>query len=217
MHIDNELHSGTSIVVLIDCWENSINVDVLDTLTKNILSTVPTIPNLGAVILSSYDTDDYLIDNLYYKNSKDLFYLEQPIDSIKRWYMQTLIDASSQLKSTTDAGILHRKWECPQYAMFNELQLEYYINHVVSDVRNIYFFGMSWSMCVRSRSIGWESVSKLIKFNHLHENTKLYTIENCVLDADFSDADDNLDFFFPKLSTDDTCTHVVDNTYRINF
>jgi hypothetical protein len=220
MQIKDSL-SGGSIVILIDCCDNAANADVIKVLTDNILEKVSKIPDLAAVILSSYDTQEhFLTDNLYYTNSNALFYDSQPIPSIREWYIQTLISTSSSSINTltTIPRILHKKWHCPQFVMFNELQLEYYINHITPHVQNIYFLGVAWSVCVKSRPIGWDNISRLIKYKHLKDDINIYTISDCLLDVvEPLEYTDHPVLFFPDLHNDSNCEHIQDTVFKINY
>jgi len=214
------VESDASIVILLDCWESTPddsvqNKTLIDSKIDNIINEVENvIPNVEAVVLTTYESTEALLlrTNPYYSNTYELLYNSQHIQGIKDSYMSTLCQNSILDRAHTHKGILEYKWKCEQYAFFNELQLEYYINHVVPHVRTVYYFGKSWNICVRNRPIGWRSVSQLIKYNHL-TNVGLYTKNNCILERNLN----TNELYIPNLNLDSDCNFVNENTFELVF
>lgn len=178
-----------SVAVIIDCWDysqysvDSSNYRLCQQLSQNILKIVPTLPNLTAVILSTYDSLEShdptkRLQNIYYQNTHDLFYQQQPIPYIKKLYQQDFVrDLSKATVSNnatrTDDLILNHVWPCYQIAMNDIWQLEYYIRMVVPHVKNVFYFGRAWSNgyqmpgCVRGRPMGADRLKELKQWGHL--------------------------------------------------
>jgi hypothetical protein len=187
-----------SIAVIIDCWEysqytpGSHNHEMCRQLTDNILSVIPTLPNLTAVILSTYDapeSHDPLLrcHNAYYRNTHELFYQHQPIPYIKHWYQHDFMREPSDSadrngpQARTDPRLLDHVWPCQQLAMNNIWQLEYYIRYLVPHAKNVFYFGKNWTNwygvpgCVLGRPMGADRLSELKQWNHLPDvNIMLY-------------------------------------------
>ena len=173
-----------SIAVIVECRDYSHFEPSSDQylkcqqLSQNINEIIPTLPNLTAVVLSTYDSyepydPETRRNNLYYQNAYDLFYQAQPIPYVKQFYKQDFIRddpkvlAPGEHDVCTDPMVLNKIWPCYQLAMNNIWQLEYYIKTVVPHVKNIFYFGRSWSVCVQGRLIGTDRLRELKHWGHL--------------------------------------------------
>lgn len=179
-----------SIAVIIDCWDHSQypvgsnNHQLCQELAQNILDIVPTLPNLTAVVLSTYDgyeAHDPALrsSNLYYKNTHDLLYVEQPIPYVRRWYERDFVRSEprvtqpGEIENRTSSQILSHRWPCQQLAMNDIWQLEYYMHNVVPHAKNVFYFGRSWNHshdvpgCVRGRPMGADRLCELKQWSHL--------------------------------------------------
>jgi len=209
---------GGSIVVLIDCWGEihpitAHNIQNQQKLYDNILKEIPKILNLTAVVLSTYHTTEHNnSSNQYYMQSADLFYNAQPIAYVREMYQQLNYEIiNSAANQVTDPKILNKLWQVPQLAMTHPYQLEYYINHVVPHVKNIFFFGQAWNLCVKKRPIGYSPILELIKWNHLAADTRVFTFSNCILALDIQ----TRCTYFPELTNDTNCVKLSDNLFEI--
>jgi hypothetical protein len=211
MHLE-----GGSIVVLIDCWNrpsknsSANNTNLLEQMIENILKEISNIPDLSAVILATYESVEYKnSNNRYYTQADELFNTHQPIAYVRDIYQN--LNYGNYSQKATNSKILEHDFPVNQLAMVNPYQIEYYIQMVVPHVKNIFFFGQSWNLCVKHRPIGYESISKLIKWNHLSRDTKLFTLNNCILDFDTI----TNELFIPELIRDPSCKYVTDNLFQI--
>jgi hypothetical protein len=205
-----------SIAVLIDCWDpnqtkDNFSIEERNTRLQtfyNIVKTVPEIPNLAAVILSTYDSNEYLSDLSYYNNTQHLF-LSQEVNYIKENYYRTL--SSYQFKGEkTYESILRNIWPCMSYGMTEAWQLEYLINRKIPKVQNIFFLGMHLNMCVTGRPIGVNALKVLKKYGHLNNDVNFFTIRHCVIEWDHEYKKSR----FPTLKNSSHFEHIQDEIYR---
>lgn len=205
-------------MVLIDCWEiDPDNKDLYQASQKlyhNILQTIPLIPDLAAVVLATYHSsemlDPHMRNNRYYSNSYDMFFEKQPLMYIRQQYAASMLASDTHGHLKTDSSILNAIWPSQQFAMVAPWQLQMYINTIIPHVKNIWFMGMHWNMCIEDRPLGWETIAKMIKFNHLHKDTKLLARSDCILE------DSNGSNVFPDLTNDQRCHCITDTVYEIN-
>ena len=194
-----------SIVLVVDVWNNNKIQFAIDTLVNNILTTVPLIPNIHTVALSSYSisySKDLLLNNAYYINSANDFIKQNDSKSLKVNYIHTL-KRNLDGNKTTHNKILSRKWDCHQTVILSTEQLNYYVEK--HNIKNVIFVGTSLNLCIKDRPIGWMNVIQ-------NSNLNLYTIQDCVL------IDDKLvthNSMFPNLSKDDKCYSVNEGIYQI--
>jgi hypothetical protein len=112
-----------------------------------------------------------------------LFVSQQPIKYIATHYLASLQDRdfAKVPAESTYSNILDHQWNCSQWAMSQDWQLEYYIKHLVPEVENIFVFGLHWGMCLHHRPIGITNLKKLIQNKHLSPDTKLITHQDCIV------------------------------------
>ena len=215
--MNSKIINGGSIAILIDCWKDlPLDMPAASTVAKdqvyqNIINKVESLPNLTAVILATYQTHEYAnSNNLYYQKSTDLFHTSQPIPYVKEIF-ENLDYGWSRTSGVmeTDPGILNHTWPVPQIAMVHTYQLEYYLNRVVPHVKNIFFFGMAWNICVQHRPVGYFNINQLVQWNHLPKDIRLFTRDDCVL------SNTNGLMHFPDLTTDPNCVKITDNIFEI--
>jgi len=216
-HFFNE--NRKSIAILIDCWDPSLksaefSIDEKNTRLKafyNILQTVPEIPNLSAVILSTYDSNELITDTPFFKNTEHLF-LSQGVDYIRENYTRSVLNYKFNGTDTqTYPNILNSAWPCMTFSMHEAWQVEYLINRKMQNIKNIFFLGMHLNLCVSGRPIGYDAINNLIKHGHLSSDVNLFTIKNCVLEWDH----DHRKSRFPTLANENKFTSIDNFYYQI--
>jgi hypothetical protein len=216
---------GGNIVVLLDCWdpaplarEHPANFAQCQQLTQNILTRIHTIPDLAAVILATYTSKNEIKNsalkdtNPYYKNAWQMFYFEQPVDYIRRHFVDALDRIAITdvgLEHDTDPLLLNQIWPCMQIAMHDSWQMEYYIRHVVPHVRNLFYFGRSWNYCLHQRPIGINAMLAIKQWQHL-PGLRLFTYSDCILALENHHVMVRHD-----LHNDHTCQHINDDLFEI--
>lgn len=216
---------GGNIAVLLDCWDpqplsqdQPENFAHCQELTENIFQRIGQMPDLAAVVLATYTSDSEVQDarlrdtNLYYKNAWQMFYREQPIEYIRRHFVDTLDYLSvsnTGLKHNTDPRLLNHVWPCMQIAMHDSWQLEYYIRHVVPHVKNVFYFGRSWNYCLHERLIGINAMLALKKWQHLPE-LRLFGYDDCILGLKSHHF-----MCWHDFHNDTTCEYIDNNLFEI--
>ena len=145
-----------NIAIIIDAWatnnllaDRDIPVRIIDLISQN--------QTIDSVILASYDiANEFISQTIWYTNFKkfnlsDLFTNTDFIDDLKNNFTHPkFVGKLSYLEHQTHPQILNKIWSDKfQIAVFHPCQLN------LDSIKNVYFFGMAWDVCVMSRPLGW--------------------------------------------------------------
>jgi len=145
-----------NIAIIIDAWatnnllaDRDIPVRIIDLISQN--------QTIDSVILASYDiANEFISQTIWYTNFKkfnlsDLFTNTDFIDDLKNNFTHPkFVGKLSYLEHQTHPQILNKIWSDKfQIAVFHPCQLN------LDSIKNVYFFGMAWDICVMSRPLGW--------------------------------------------------------------
>jgi hypothetical protein len=175
------------LVILIDCFAFKDEDDhwfkrhiinywgcTFQWMTREIKKFIHTNTNVETIILSSYhcSNEEYNSDAVWYRNSRDFLGEIDFVDKTTKLLNHTESHRTSKyfLNWITDKH---------QIAMHEDWELEKFL--VTNKVRNIYFCGTAWDVCVKSRPLGYIRVHNLIK--RLNLDINLLVHRKCVIDS----------------------------------
>ena len=166
-----------NIAIIIDCWKDKGGywgskrawVEQHDIgvphgnfpLHHNIINLISANQSIDTVILASYQIspDEFNTNTLWYINFKNFNYSKTFTNPIVKTEMCRALkypglnppdDTSEGSKQRTCNCILHKVWSDKfQIAAFHPHQLE------LDNIKNVYFFGEAWDICVRKRAMGY--------------------------------------------------------------
>tara|TARA_B100001971_G_C18199424_1_gene543585 strand:- start:115 stop:783 length:669 start_codon:yes stop_codon:yes gene_type:complete len=164
-----------NIAIIIDCWGDPNRIDCWgDPLHYNIINLISTNQTIDSVILATYQlpSDEFDTNNLWYINFKNFNYsklftnpiVERDISgdirhpnlgtSIRRKYGHA--DISYQSEERTCNCLLDKVWSDKfQIAAFHPYQFFHPYQLKLNSIKNVYFFGGAWDICVRTRPMGY--------------------------------------------------------------
>ena len=175
-----------SMLIIIDPWEGqtSDQNQIRQNLCQKIINKSSLIPNLRAVVLSSYETPDYLYNpSEYHKNSLDLFFKNQRVISLRKQFKESYLDDSVGVHHKTHRLIYNHIWSCSQYAALQPWQIEYLLNRTFyRRVKNIFYAGLFWDACIKTRPVGYLEMLSLSKEGLISPDTNFYFIKDMQLD-----------------------------------
>lgn len=164
------------VAIIIDCWDtwyskNKIEYSNDFIMFKNIKKFIEESPNIGTIILASYNVTDAPV-TVWHKNSIELIGQE-------RFNKKDLIShlPVDEYRETCDE-FLSWKTNRFQISMHYIWELEIFLEK--KTIGNIYLCGQSTDQCVLNRPLGWESLYKFIKDHNL--NSKILLHKDCVND-----------------------------------
>lgn len=175
-----------SLLIIIDPWEGK-TIDqnqIRQNLCQKIITKSNLIPNLRAVVLSSYETNDYLYDpSEYHKNSIDLFFNNQPLTSIRKQLKESYLDKTPEKSCRTHRLIYNHIWSVNQYAALETWQIVYLLNRTFHRrVKNIFYAGLFWDACIKTRPVGWEEILNYSKEGLISPEINFYFIQDMQID-----------------------------------
>jgi hypothetical protein len=136
--------------------------------------------NIQAIALASYGNDNNHVSCVDpgWDNAKQFFVNETKLDFLRKMFNS--VSASNQ--EFTHPTIRDIKLRSDQviFTAFNELQILYYCNNINPSIKNIYFLGAQWEMCVKNRPVGWLQVAGLLYHNMFSSTKNLLTRRDCV-------------------------------------
>jgi hypothetical protein len=169
-----------SIAILIDCWQTATPTATTKRCFNNIVRFLDKTESITTVILATYNckTERYTPNSVWADNNMTLFKNPQrsKITDLKAafdlLYEHSPNDDPPEQTDPIIWNYINPK-KC-QIAMNWWWELEYYLL-LHSEIKNIYFFGSAWELCVRFRPLGYQSI--------IEENPSIniLTNSNCIL------------------------------------
>lgn len=193
------------IVIIIDCWEGYHGpTDLRTDMCNNILLSIEEI-DPALTILASYDTNDIFDKDLKINNP---------------WvseYWKHFSDCTDSLwpgKLRTHKILLNATTKGKQIAIQRIWQLEYAIQQLSLDVERIWFFGIHWNQCIRSRELGWNNIKNYAK-KIWQKDIDILFKDNCTLKIPYEKSEFTEEW--PVISGDriTVCSHVGDHTWKL--
>jgi len=167
------------VAFIIGCWQEHKNVHVRKCYA-NIVKTIKSTPSIEYIILSANHCAVSNFEgtrNHWAENTDRVFVSEQPIDYVRN---QWQIDKEAKGWATPAELILHNNWQCECLLANSQWQVEYYLNHYIPNVQNLWYFGIGWTHGVMRDPIGWGQTCNLIEHNHI-KNKNILTDTSCIL------------------------------------
>ncbi len=165
-----------SIAILIDCWETKWN-EHANTCFENIINVLDNTESITTVVLATYNcnTERHLSTSIWASNNKVLFlnpirkkihYFQDAYD-----YLYKHKDKKYQLEKTNSIIWNYKNPTKYQICMNWWWELEYYLL-LHPEIKNIYFFGIAWEQCLRTRPLGYESIIEEAPHLNILTNSK---------------------------------------------
>ena len=181
--------SAPGIAILIDNWEE--NIPSLDQTYKNIVEFIHN-NNIQTVVLATYEYNIFTHFNTDWMNRSHQIFYDAVSDKNKNAWRTAVIDHSSiSLRSpwatkngnlledgrgrNTSDIILNMNYSGVKLFCHRAQEIVWYLDNHQPDVKNIWYFGQAWEMCVRDRALGYINLSTSLP--HLSHLTK----QDCVL------------------------------------
>lgn len=195
-----------SIVVLIDLWQpnwkkeefpNKKNWDMID----NIITFINSNNNISTVILANYNVkkSETLSDTVWYKTQNKLFgnnirFIQESEEYFKNGpKVKGFIDSAQDILNYNNKSIF-------QIAMRNFWELNYYIENIDQNIKNIYLCGGAWEACVKYRPLGCYELYK----NLSNKGISIFANPNCIIDFSYN---------FPNLNLESDWKWIENDTY----
>jgi hypothetical protein len=178
--------SYPSIAILIDCWETKWN-EHAKTCFDNIINILDDTESITTVVLATYNckSERYTTNSIWAQNNvmmcenstrKKIHCMKDAYDHLYM-YDNNKNHKLEQTDPTIWNYINPTKY---QISMHWWWELEYYLS-LHPEIKNIYFLGISWEQCVRTRPLGYEAVFEEAPHFNILTNSK------CVLSEVHSD------------------------------
>lgn len=168
------MQNNDSLIILIDINKHN----VFNNLAQNIKKYIKHSEHIKAVCLASYDTVDGVCSTgCYWENSKTIYKDEMSIDFIrKNWEKKT------KKKDITHDVIMNITPRTDQFlfSASSPYEIIYYCNSVNQSIKNIYWAGVDWKMCVRDRPIGYCEIINCYKNNLFQQKINFRTNKNLI-------------------------------------
>lgn len=175
-----DFESEPSLLIAIDCWQDQ-NQSVL----HNIYKFCETHPGLESVALATYvspNGEAILKEEPWYSTAQQCFYAETRWEPLRKIWKDTDFVSVKQMPRYTSpvvASISQLPIEqC--MLMWHPMQLIYYLNYVNPHIKTIIMAGFVWDICIKSRTIGWLEIARLIEFNIISDAIKIVTRRNLI-------------------------------------
>lgn len=177
MHLDDL--SASSMAIIIGCWEDHIQ-PVHKKLFQDILEFTNNCPQIEVVAVS---TQHCGVQNpLWTQSAKTIFFDEQPVDWVRRYYTNLSTKQFTNLNVYMDNHDWNNK---VKISIVEQWQLEYLLNHVYAHIKNVYYFGVGWNVGVQRDYVGWGQLAQSIQHGHVrpvniltHEKLSLVNASN---------------------------------------
>ena len=167
------------VAIIIGCWEEHKNPKIISCY-KNIIEKIENTPSITHIILSNNHckiNQDNESSNQWFTNSNRIFDNEQGVDWIRRHWQHTVIEKGWATPATI---IKDHNWKQQCLLASEQWQIEYYLNHYMSHIKNLWYFGIGWTHGVMQDPIGWGQTCDLIKYKHIQERN-IITDKSCIL------------------------------------
>lgn len=168
--------NAKSMAVIIGAWEQHQQHNIKECLSQ-IIKFIDSKSCFQVTVLGG---NHVIVDqttqgiNKWYDASRRLFVEHQGIDWMRRYW------ASKDLGQVTwDTSIRDHAWNTECISIWEQWQLEYLLNHVYTDVKNVWYFGIG--LGVRRDPIGWGHLCDSIHYGTVRSNIDILTEKNCLL------------------------------------
>jgi len=174
----------TSAAVIIGCWQEH-QQPVHQEVISNIISFINN--NKFSAILVSAAHNKLIKDNQGINNWIDseerIFHSEQGVDWIRQQYQSAVKDRTHRAFATPNRLILDHNWQDKECISISEQwQLEYLLNHDLSYIDSVWYFGIGWNLGVKQDKIGWGQLCDLIRYKHVARPINVLTNKTCVVE-----------------------------------
>jgi hypothetical protein len=152
------------IAVILNAW-SELDQDIQQKCFDTTLEVIDSIPGISTILLAcTHVTMDQHNQgpNLWYDNAKKIFVDEQGVDWVRR-YWQVARDPGFATHNPVIRDHDYQGKLC--VAIWEQWELEYLLNHCLTQDKNIWYFGSG--MGVRRDPMGWGQLCDLIRWNHV--------------------------------------------------
>lgn len=178
-----------SLAVVVDCWKNANYENYHDTMV-NIREFCTTNQQVESVALTTYRSNDpvtnepvpndrVFVDQPWWNNGRDFFYNETKWDFFRRIWDSKINDPETHTYDIV-ANMPLRSNQIG-FVAFDTTHILYYCNFINPGIRNLYFCGGAWEMCLRHRPTGWMQVQTLNYHKMFHQPVNILVKNSCVV------------------------------------
>jgi hypothetical protein len=152
------------IAVILNAW-SELDQDIQQKCFDTTLEVIDSIPGITTILLASVhvtlDQQNQGI-NCWYDNAKKIFVDEQGVDWVRRYWNVSrdpgFATHNPKIRDHDYQGKL-----C--VAIWEQWELEYLLNHCLTQEKNIWYFGSG--LGVRRDPMGWGQLCDLIRYKHV--------------------------------------------------
>ncbi len=176
----NLIQSQPGVAVIIGCWEEHTQ-NIHAKAINNIIQFIESSNSIHTILLSDYHTkinSEIQGPNRWYSNAEEIFYSQQGVDWIKRYWKQ--LDTTQKFVNVS-SKILNHSWKKPCISISEQWQLSYLLNHDFSETTNVWYFGIGWNFGIKRDYIGWGQLCDLVRAKHIIKPINILTHRYCVL------------------------------------
>jgi hypothetical protein len=193
----------SGLAIIIDTWgqlpTEQRHHQIPDQCAANIVDFCKHNTDISAVALASYSIDpnfDAYFDASWIENSKIFFQDETKWDFLRKSWQRIQWNHDDHTHKTIRTMDLRS--DQIKFFAISDIQILYYCLHINPSIKNIYFFGSAWDICIKFRPVGWLQLAALSYHNLLPQDIQFKTHRSCV----HSITEYNLDIGSPWVSTE---------------
>jgi len=148
------------IAILIDCWEHLTDQHKIYPETWNNIITAIENKNIQTVVLSTYTYDIKTHWNSeWFTNAHHIFFNGNPRqEDWVRTLPESIGTAPGYIYQTAKTIFDYEFSNQLKFMLHDSDMLKWYIEEVVPHIKNLWFFGCHWDLCLKERPIGFENL-----------------------------------------------------------
>jgi hypothetical protein len=195
-------HPG--IAILVDCWGH-LDQPIYQETWQNISKKINEY-NIQTIVLSTHEYDIQTHWNTeWFINSHHIFFNGNP--NYADWVrsLPNAIGSAPGFIYQTAPEIMNIKIPGKLKLLLHDPdQLIWYLNEVVPDYTNVWYFGCHWDICIADRDIGYKTLYPKLK----KDNKRCFTDLTCVVTEDHQ---------WPQINNSNHWHFVENNIYELKY
>lgn len=199
MSVNNNFLPG--IAILVDCWAHKHD-PIYEKTWKNIEFALQK-KNIKTVVLATYEYDITTHwPTQWFINTHHIFFNG---NKNKNSWVQSLpqgIGTAPEYIYQTADTILNIKTSALKLMIHNPDQLIWYLDEIAPHLKAVWYFGIHWDRCLKSRDIGYNN----LKLSLIQRGCEIFTDTECVV---------TIGDKRPDLTDMTDWQHIVDTTYKL--
>ena len=165
------MQNQNSLIIVIDVH----NHKPLDVLAQDIKDYIENKEHIKAVCLATYNyksADKICCSGKYWKNSKEIFNDTISIDFIRQCWNSNTIEKNITHDLLMD---IEPREDCFFFSASSPFEIIYYCNNVNQSINSIYWAGVDWKHCVKTKPVGYNEIINCYKSNLFKNNISFHT------------------------------------------